>query len=47
MVNKKDFESWAEDSKCYAQLKVVDKHLRVVADMNDSKSWAQGSRCYE
>ena len=36
----KDFEFWAQESKCYEQLKVVD-------DMKDSGSCAQGSRFYE
>ena len=31
-----DSKSWAQGSRCYEQLKVVD-------DMNDSGSWAQGS----
>ena len=31
---------WAQDSRCYEQ-------LRAMVDMNDFGSWVKGSRCYE
>ena len=40
MDNINNFMSWAQSSKCYEQLKVVD-------DINDFKSWYQGSKFYE
>ena len=40
MIDINGFESWAQGSKCYEQLRVVD-------DMCYSKSWAQGYGCFE